>query len=474
MNNKIYKNENEITDKLMELYNRELVKKNNFISAANIDDQVYQNLQIKLLQTTQEFARSFDYDLGNATSIKRKFILFIKRVIRKLSRFITKPYADQMLKFQESTGELLGQMVSVIFQLNNGINNQSENSKNEKTELIELQQIIEKMNDYIIRQEDRIRVQEDNIKVLEDNIKVQEDNIKVQRDNINEQEDRLQDQEIKTLEQENKIVALLDKMNDIEMYKELTTNQADTIHRLDQKLVDTTNHIQKISEFVYKGDDSAYRSYSQTGEDSIISFMLKYISDVKKGFTYLDIGCNHYKNLSNTYHFYEKGYRGVLIDANPIFIDDIKKYRPEDTVLNVGIGSEKSDELTFYVVNGDGLSSFNKQVIEEAITRTSWLKIEKEIKVPVITIDDVIERYFYYTPTMVSIDIEGNELPILQNMDMEKYRPLIFIVETIMYRPVLDLDNKRHDIVEFMESKDYVEYAFTGVNSIFIDKRAIK
>ena len=66
---------------------------------------------------------------------------------------------------------------------------------------------------------------------------------------------------------------------------------------------------------------------------------------------------------------------------------------------------------------------------------------------------------------------EGDELGILSSSDLEKYRPYIFIIETIEYKDRVTLNNKRNDIVDFMNENDYIEYAFTGVNSIFIDKR---
>lgn len=88
-----------------------------------------------------------------------------------------------------------------------------------------------------------------------------------------------------------------------------------------------------------------------------------------------------------------------------------------------------------------------------------------------MTVNEVIDKYFNGVPTIVSLDVEGDELEILKSIDMEKYRPLIYIIETIEYREKIDLNNKRTDIINFMNSKNYKEYAFTGVNSIFLDEK---
>lgn len=371
-----------------------------------------EDLNLKLLQTTQQFASSFDYDLPLAYSIKGKVIRFIKRVIRKSTRFITKPYAEQMLKFQKSLCELLGLYI-------------------EKIELID-----------------------NKVKYLEE---IADEIEKIGRES-----------ELKQVDLSSKIDEVVQK----------GYNHEEAIYKLTSAFNDNANLTLELSasnaqikQYLFGGEDSAFRTYSQAGEDRIISFILKNLGENKQGCSYLDIGCNHYKELNNTYHFYENGMRGVLVDANPRFIDDIRENRPEDTILNVGIGEKTSEKLRFYILNGDGLSSFNKETIDRALQESSWLKIEQEIEVPVITINEIFEKYFYTVPTIVSVDIEGDELSILKSINMERYRPLIYIIETIEYREKIDLSNKRIDIIEYMQSQDYKEYAFTGVNSIFLDAK---
>lgn len=361
-------------------------KESEIMSAGNSGD-----LSTKLLDTTKQFARSFDYELPIEYGIKGRIKKFCKRVIRKSIRFITKPYGEQMLKFQESLCELEGMQIDRLTSLE-----------------------------------------------LENN--------ELQR--------KLQEQE------------------------EESHNLTETLYNLTEAFNDSANLTLELSnsnaeirQHLFGDEEGMFHGYAQAGEDAVISFILSYMGEEKKGGSYLDIGCNDYKKLSNTYHFYEQGMRGVLVDANPRFVEQIKEKRPEDAVLNVGVGAENSDSLRFYILNGDGLSSFNKQAVEEAMKESPWLKIEEEIEVPVITVNEIFEKHFYAVPTIVSIDIEGDELAILKSIDMEKYRPLIYIIETIEYRQKLDLKNKRNDIIDYMKSQGYCEYAFTGVNSIFLDEK---
>ena len=140
-------------------------------------------------------------------------------------------------------------------------------------------------------------------------------------------------------------------------------------------------------------------------------------------------------------------------------------------MLNIGVGAKTTESLTFYAMNWDWLSSFNRDFIEETMKESPWVKIEQEIQVPILSLNEIFETYFQSIPAIVSIDVEGDELSILKTVDMSKYRPLIYVIETIGYREKIDLDNKRLDIITYMLSQDYKEYAFTGVNSIFLDKR---
>lgn len=332
----------------------------------------------KLIQTTEQFARSFDYELPIAEGIRGHIFRFIKRIIRKGTRFITKPYAEQMLKFQENICELAGMYIEKLNEVDKTLGNHEE--------------AIYKLT-----------------KDFNDNTK-------------------------------------------------LTMELSDSIAQINQYLFGEEK-------------DNTFRTYAQAGEDAIISFILEYLD--KKGASYLDIGCNDYKKLSNTFHFYEKGMRGVLVDANPKYVELIKEKRPGDVILNVGVGERSGEVLPFYILNGDGLSSFNKEVVDKALKETEWLKIENIIEVPIMTVNELIEQYFYTVPTIISIDIEGDELAILKSIDMERYRPLIYIVETIEYRERIDLDNKRNDIIDFMKMQNYKEYAFTGVNSIFLDEKQL-
>lgn len=211
-------------------------------------------------------------------------------------------------------------------------------------------------------------------------------------------------------------------------------------------------------------------TYSQSGEDAIIAYILDSLKISTKRCTYLDLGANHAKALSNTYYFYQKGARGVLVEANPYLIPELEQIRTGDIILNKCVSSRNGEVDDFYIISGDGLSTNVKEDAYTAIQMNPSLSIEKIITVETISVREIIDRYFNCSPTLINLDIEGKELDVLQSIDFSKIRPLVFVVETIPYELNLVVNRKRNDIVQFMEDNQYVEYAFTGINSIFVDR----
>jgi FkbM family methyltransferase len=214
-------------------------------------------------------------------------------------------------------------------------------------------------------------------------------------------------------------------------------------------------------------------SYSQFGEDKIIADLLK---DMKfKSIVYLDIGANNPKFISNTYLFYEKGFRGVLVEPNPYLVGKLRYVRPKDLVVNIGIGIEENAiEANFYMFaeEADGLSTFSLEEAkhwENVGLNGKKYKIERIWKMPLITVNNLIENYLTECPDFVSIDVEGWDLKILKTFNFDKHNPAIFCVETLAYKE--DGSTYRvKEMYDFLESKGYFSFAETYANNIFVNK----
>ncbi len=176
---------------------------------------------------------------------------------------------------------------------------------------------------------------------------------------------------------------------------------------------------------------------------------------------YLDIGAHHYKFLSNTYLFYKQGYRGVLVEPNPELCADLKKKRPGDKIVNAGIGSLNKEDELFYITHPPELSSFSKEWIEGANH-----SIKQTISIPIFNINSLIEKYFAQSPTLISLDIEGLDLEVINSFDFKKFRPAVLCIETVSKKD----GQKDSQISKIMSNNGYIIYADTHINTIYVEK----
>src|ERR1700722_18369037 len=106
-----------------------------------------------------------------------------------------------------------------------------------------------------------------------------------------------------------------------------------------------------------------HNSYSQAGEDLILSFLF---TDKKmSSISYLDIGAGSPVYSNNTYLLYTKGNKGVCVEADKSLIPAIKEVRPKDKVINAGVAVSDLKEADFYTFEIKGLNTFDKAEAEK-------------------------------------------------------------------------------------------------------------
>ena len=207
------------------------------------------------------------------------------------------------------------------------------------------------------------------------------------------------------------------------------------------------------------------QSFSQCGEDLIVDyvFMLRGISRP----SYMDIGAHHPYSLSNSALFYERGCRGINIEANPQLIPPFHRYRPEDINLNIGIG-EQEGQLDFYVMEDNTLSTFSQQ--ERDRMEAAGKRQEAVIPVRIRTVSAVLSESFGgLFPDFLTLDAEGMDLAILRSISFDRDWPKIICVEAAEYSPV-GAGERRVELIDFLLSKNYIEYANTNLNAIMVKR----
>jgi FkbM family methyltransferase len=209
-------------------------------------------------------------------------------------------------------------------------------------------------------------------------------------------------------------------------------------------------------------------SYSQCGEDLIINFIFQILQIARPSF--LDLGAHHPTYLSNTYFFYERGCTGVCVEPDPMLHTEIKNKRKKDICLNVGVGTTQKTEADFFLMTSKTLNTFSKEEAER-YQAYGKQKIEKVIKLPLLTVNQIINQNFTSAPNLISIDIEGLELDILKTFDFSLFKPEIFCVETLTYTED-NAERKLSEVIDYICQNGYFVYADTFINTIFVSKTA--
>jgi FkbM family methyltransferase len=164
------------------------------------------------------------------------------------------------------------------------------------------------------------------------------------------------------------------------------------------------------------------KTYAQFGEDLILLNIFSKLG-ISKG-KYFDVGAHHPFNISNTALLYERGWRGVCVEANPNHTAPFVYHRPEDTILNVGVGVV-TGFIDFYMIDDySGRNTFNKDVAEQFVSEHPQFQISKVTPIKVVEIDELFERFG--VPDLLTIDIEGLDYDVLATM---YYRPTVICVE---------------------------------------------
>lgn len=165
-------------------------------------------------------------------------------------------------------------------------------------------------------------------------------------------------------------------------------------------------------------------SYSQDGEDQFLS---EYFCNMNTGF-FVDVGAHHPFRFSNTYLLYQKGWRGINIDATPGSMDLFKKYRPEDINIEAGI-SNRSGKGKYYLFEEPALNGFESDVTKSHLEQ--GYRLREITTIPFVALKDILADQMPAENeiSFFSIDIEGNELDALRSNDWNKYVPQVIMIE---------------------------------------------
>ena len=239
------------------------------------------------------------------------------------------------------------------------------------------------------------------------------------------------EQLVKALEEERKkSIEIKNKINIMDKENEHLQVQVRSLQTEILKYKDSLTNYKRIIPNLNKEIIKYGRvSFAQEGEDLVLLAFYEGKSTYK-GF-YVDIGAFHPYRFSNTQVLYEKGWRGINIDATPGSMQLFEKYRPEDTNLEIGIGNSESKKLTYYMFNEPALNGFDKELTEDRVKKGYKLIGTKDIEI--FNINEILNKYMPQNKRIdfMNIDIEGFDIDILKTLEWEKLAPKFLLIEDL-------------------------------------------
>lgn len=147
-----------------------------------------------------------------------------------------------------------------------------------------------------------------------------------------------------------------------------------------------------------------------------------FFQDRRDGF-FVDIGCAWPVKNSNTYYLEKHlGWKGIGVDGLPDFAPGWRESRPQSTFLNYLVTERSDRQEKFFKVAVWGLSTAEKDVAKD-------LNVAREIEVPGITLDDLLERQGVKEIDLLSIDVEGHQRSVLAGFDLQRWKPKLVCIE---------------------------------------------
>ncbi len=206
--------------------------------------------------------------------------------------------------------------------------------------------------------------------------------------------------------------------------------------------------------------------YAQHGEDALV------LSAFESPGYFVEIGALDGVFLSNTKALEEEGWRGLLIEAHPEHFAALRAARPETQALHAAV-ADREGELTFYATEFGSLSTFDKAQRDYFIKNRRDVTAESytEYQVRAGRTDTLLrEAGVPEVIDMMSIDIEGAELPALQGIDFEAFDIRLLIVEKDDARAKAGVESS---IGALLTSKGYHVARRLGANDFWVKDAAL-
>ncbi len=202
--------------------------------------------------------------------------------------------------------------------------------------------------------------------------------------------------------------------------------------------------------------------YSQAGQDRVIDGLL----GQKRDGVFVDVGGYDGVTGSNTLFFEAfRNWTGVIVEPSPKQIKQAENIRTNPCVMAAVAGkSGKSDfmEVTSGYTQMSGfLDSYDKELLERVRAHEKHEEVVHKLSKK--TLQSILNKHKLKKIDLISLDVEGGEMDILNNFPFKKYDIEVWSIEN---------NAQSSDLPELMRSKGYDLVEFAGVDDIYRKKQS--
>jgi len=165
-------------------------------------------------------------------------------------------------------------------------------------------------------------------------------------------------------------------------------------------------------------------SYAQRLEDFHLECLF---AEQDRGF-YIDVGGGHPVADNVSFHFYLRGWRGLVVEPQRALAKAYAAVRPRDLVVDHPVG-DRDGEVLFHRV--DRLHGFSTIVEENARGAREFGVDYRSEKQPIRRLSGIIEERKIGTVDFLKIDVEGAEGMVLAGLDLQRHRPRVMCIEAV-------------------------------------------
>jgi len=190
---------------------------------------------------------------------------------------------------------------------------------------------------------------------------------------------------------------------------------------------------------------------SQCGEDEVLRELLPGDG------TYVDIGAAEPIQCSNTWMFYERGWRGLLVEPLYQYWPALLHHRPGDLLCDMAVR------------NYSGFTTLRVQGTVSSVLPRWNIAEQGTLMVPCETTANVLARFPAVRDAcrLCSLDVEGAEKEVLETIDWTTFHPEVFVVEYREYDPVKLGVDLSAEWAGLLEAQNYKEVTRTDMNIIY-------